>query len=81
MVGVGMAFGGPPLIASLGEKSTGSPGSLTAALLGQAALVAVWAAVLIPVKVGIFRDFGGFALIEARRGMPCSSSESQERAQ
>src|SRR5262249_47330796 len=34
----------------------------------------------IPVKVGIFRDFRGFAVIEACRGMPHSSGESQERA-
>ena len=35
----------------------------------------------IPVKVGIFRDFSGFALIEVCRGMPYRRGESQERAQ
>src|SRR5215831_2505930 len=46
LVGLGLTVGGPPLIASLGEKAAGSPGSLTAALLGQFALGAICAAVL-----------------------------------
>ena len=33
-----------------------------------------------PGKVGIFRDFSGFAVIEACRGRSPSSGESQERA-
>jgi hypothetical protein len=34
----------------------------------------------IPVKVGIFRNFGGFAEIEACRGRYHRRGESQERA-
>jgi hypothetical protein len=34
----------------------------------------------IPVKVGIFRNFGGFAEIEACKGMYHRRGESQERA-
>ncbi len=46
VIGLGLTFGGPPLIVGLGEKSAASLGSLTVALLGQIALVAVCVAVL-----------------------------------
>ena len=43
-------------------------------------LPTAWADSTIPVKVGIFRNFGGFAEIEACKGMYHRRGEFQERA-
>ena len=58
-----------------GNRVISLPASAGAAGEGSVALIAAN-----PVKVGIFRDFRGFAVIEACRGMSPSSGESQERA-
>ena len=46
IIGLGLAFGGPPLIASVSERSPSSGGIPTTELLSQFGLVAICAAVL-----------------------------------
>lgn len=50
-IGLGLAFGGPPLIASVSERSVSSGGIPTAELLSQCGLVAICAAVLVTLLV------------------------------
>jgi len=47
LVGLGLALGGPPLVAVLGDKVFRAPGRLSTQVLGQAALVGLGSSVLL----------------------------------